>query len=139
MKIITEEKHFEVQARTSADKDRKNYGKHISGFTLPDEWNETDVRHEEEGWKFRYVYEPKVILDIIDQINAKNILEIGSGVGKLSYEIFLGDKNNIIQEYHLIDSPLKTPFSPKLISEMSLPDEMVTSWNWYFAFRPLPE
>ena len=39
----------------------------------------------------------------------------------------------------LIDSPIKTQSTPKLTSEISMPDEFINSWNWYFVFRPLPE
>ena len=32
-------------------------------------------------------------------------------------------------------SPLKCSFSPKISSELSMPDEMINSWNFYMLFK----
>jgi SAM-dependent methyltransferase len=32
-------------------------------------------------------------------------------------------------------SPLKCPYNPKISSELSMPDEMINSWNFYMLFK----
>ncbi len=34
-----------------------------------------------------------------------------------------------------IDSPLKCSHSPRLDSELTMPEEMITSWNFYLLFK----
>lgn len=36
-------------------------------------------------------------------------------------------------------SPLKCNESPKLDSEQTMPDSLITSWNWYFVCEKLPD
>tara|TARA_Y100000593_G_scaffold53123_1_gene99520 strand:- start:146 stop:865 length:720 start_codon:yes stop_codon:yes gene_type:complete len=39
----------------------------------------------------------------------------------------------------VVGSPLVTPYYKKLDSESALPDELLTSWNWYFNLTPRDE
>ena len=36
-------------------------------------------------------------------------------------------------------SDLQTPPHPKNSNETTLPDKLLTSWNWYFVFRKITE
>ena len=246
MKYITDEKYFEINARTRGDLSKKNFGKWVSDFTLEEEWKDNNTewanRDHEIAWEQRYKYESEVIVDIINQSDYKNILEIGCGPGKLSqmiqskldldyhlidkkfakerfnkrnykgkffvkdlfnefdtselnknYDMIivndflehvanpsdvvkscwnlcnkdsilfvsvqnwrmghnfiyrgLFDYDNFIHfmELHgfksilVIDSPLITPDMPRLTSEITMPEELRRSWNWYFVFRPLSD
>jgi len=246
MKVTTDENNLRVNPRTTADLNRKNFGEEAHpGFILEDEWIDDD-RDSEQAWIDRYNYEASLIIDIINRMKCKTVLEIGSGPGKLSNVIYSNLDDYIVTEYHLvdkkyakrefekrnykgkffvkdlfnsfdkselnekydlliandflehianpsdivkscwemchtdsvffvsvpnwrmkhnfiyrglfdydnfihfmelhgfkasmlIDSPLKTQSTPKLTSEISMPDEFINSWNWYFVFRPLPE
>ena len=46
---------------------------------------------------------------------------------------FMWQHGFIIESYQ--DSPLKTPYMPKLQSESTMPDEMIQSWNFYMLFK----
>ena len=103
MKVITNDDHLKVNPRTVADLNRKNFGKESQpGFILDDEWIDDD-RDSEEAWIQRYNYEASLIIDIINQMKCKTVLEIGSGPGKLSNIIHSNLDNYIITEYHLVD------------------------------------
>ena len=71
--------------------------------TLEDnEWENT-ARLKEQGWDNRYDYEARMLYEIIQETQAKKILEIGSGPGVLSQKIQSLLPNPV--EYDLVDKP----------------------------------
>lgn len=75
----------------------------------PDTFNEAewrlghDTRAEESSWIERYKYEASLIATVIKEKNAKTVLEIGAGSGKLSS--FIHPLVSYELDYHLIDRP----------------------------------
>ena len=247
-----EKKPLQITFRNLNDFRKKNFGKWHDDNTLENEWlddgTEWSQRDNNSDWESRYQYESSLIADIILGNESKNILELGSGPGKLSnyIQIKLKELNCKIKDYHLVDksnaekrfkkrnyegkffvkdlfnqfdtsgldekydmiiandflehianpsdvvnkcwnmshenslffvsvpnwrmehdfiyrglfefdnfkyfmwvhgfspvmikgSQLKTPEYPKTDSEKTLPDELLTSWNWYFVFRKVTE
>jgi len=102
-------KALQINVRNANDYRKKNYGKWSADNTLENEWlddgTEWSQRDNDEGWEARYQYESSLISDIIVGNDCKNILEIGSGPGKLSHYAQIKSKENgfKIEEYHLID------------------------------------
>lgn len=52
------------------------------------------------GWDMRYEYESKILLDVINSLNIKKVLEFGSGPGGLADKV-LNLSNDL--SYHMID------------------------------------